>query len=320
MFALNPLDWNFHFDLADGMIAAPQEMVAEFGALALAVSEAAGKALPAELAGAAEGADPANYRKLAQALQDSERAVLLVGQAAMAHPQASWLRTLSAWVAEATGASLNLLPLGGNTAGAVTMGALPREGGLNARTMLEQPRKSYLLWDLDPDLDFDDPALALRALGEAESVVAIGSFANPALRRVATVLLPLAPWPETEGSFMNLEGRRFDIRPAGRAAGEARPGWKILRRLGAQLGLDGFDQVSLAQIQASLPASAPAAGGGCSKPAGHSGKGPGAGAYRRSAHVRGRRLVPAQWRLAGHRACRAWLCRSESGRCAGTGS
>ncbi len=261
VFALNPLDWEFHFDLADGMIAAPQEMVAEFAALAVAVSEATGKALPAEWAKAAHGADAANYRKMAASLHASDQAVLVVGQAAMAHPQASWLRTLAAWIADACGARLNLLPSGGNTAGAATMGAQPRAGGLNARSMLEQPRKTYLLWDLDPDRDFADPALALKALRQADSVVAIGSFANDALRRVATVLLPLSAWPETEGSFINLEGRSFVVRPAGRAAGDSRPGWKILRRLGAQMGLAGFDQVSFAEVHADLPESPPESSG-----------------------------------------------------------
>ena len=113
-----------------------------------------------------------------------------------------------------------------------------------------------LLWDIEPEYDLDDPVSSVAALGKADSVVAVTSFAGPALRRAATVLLPLAAWPETEGSFMNLEGRRFDVRPAARAPGEARPGWKILRRLGNECGLAGFDQVNLAEVQAGMPDSA----------------------------------------------------------------
>ena len=250
---LNPLAWNFHFDVADGMIAAPQEFVSELAGLAKAVAEATGVDVPERLQGVVNRADAEAYRAMAEQLKQAERGLVLMGQTAMAHGDAAWLRQLGAWLAKATGASLNLLPQGGNTAGAATMGAVPAEGGLNAQAMLAEPRKAYLLWDLEPDHDLEQPTRAMQALGQADHVVAVSSFAGPALRKVATVLLPLAAWPETEGSFMNLEGRRFDVRPAARAVGEARPGWKMLRRLGASCGLSGFDQVSLAEVQAVMP-------------------------------------------------------------------
>jgi NADH-quinone oxidoreductase subunit G len=250
---LNPLAWNFHFDVADGMIAAPQEFVAELAGLVKAVAEATGTVVPEAFQEVVNRADAEAYRGMAEQLKQAERGLVLVGQAAMTHGDAAWLRQLSAWLAEATGAALNLLPHGGNTTGATAMGAVPAEGGLNARAMLEQPRKAYLLWDLEPDQDIDNPQAAMKALGQADHVVAVSSYAGPALRKVATVLLPLAAWPETEGSFLNLEGRRFDVRPAARAVGEARPGWKMLRRLGSTCGLGGFDQVSLAEVQAAMP-------------------------------------------------------------------
>ena len=84
------------------------------------------------------------------------------------------------------------------------------------------------------------------------------AFASESVCKVADVILPLAAWPETEGSFMNLEGRSFAVRPAGRPVGESRPGWKVLRRLGELCGLAGFDQVDLAEVRATMP-DAPAA-------------------------------------------------------------
>jgi len=257
VYALNPLDWDFHFDLAGGMVAAPQELLTEFGALARAVADATGQALPESLAAAAADGDAGAYTAMAEALRDGERVLVLVGQAALGHAEAAWLRQLAAWIASATGARLNLLPVGANTTGACAAGALPGDGGLDARGMLDAPRQAYLLWNIEPDRDLEDPAASLAALNGANAVVAATPFAGPALRRVATVLLPLAAWPETEGSFLNLDGTRFELRPAGRAPGEARPGWKILRRLGGDLGLDGFDQVNLEEVQAALPAGAP---------------------------------------------------------------
>ena len=259
IYALNPVDWNFHFDLADGMIAAPQEMVAELAALAQAVAEVSGKALPEALQPALGSADVAAYRAMAEGLCKANKPSVIVGQAAMTHGQASWLRQLARWLAEASGAALNLLPYGGNTTGAAAMGALPQHGGLNAADMLATPRKSYLLWDLEPARDLENPARAMQALNQAEGVIAVTSYASDALLEVADVLLPLAAWPETEASYMNLEGHRFAVRPAGRAVGESRPGWKILRRLGEACELPGFDQVDLAEIRAAMPEAAPAA-------------------------------------------------------------
>ena len=258
VFVLNPLAWNFHFDVADGMIAAPQEFVGELAGLVKAVAEVTGAEVPEAFRGVVDHATADAYRGMAEQLKQAERGLVLVGQSAMMHGDAAWLRQLSAWLAKATGASLNLLPQGGNTTGAVAMGAVPVEHGLNAQAMLATPRKAYLLWDIEPDADLEQPARAMQALGQADHVIAVSSFASPALRQVATVLLPLAAWPETEGSFLNLEGRRFAVRPAARAVGEARPGWKMLRRLGAACGLGGFDQVSLAEVQAIMP-DAPAA-------------------------------------------------------------
>ncbi len=252
--ALNPLGWNFHFDLAADILAAPQEMVAELAGLASAVAEAAGTQLPGPLAGAG-GEVSDTHRDMARRLVGAERGAVIIGQFAMAHPQASWLRQLSAWLAEASGARLNVLPHGGNTTGAEAFGAIPHgTDGLDARRMLESPRKAYLLWDFEPDFDVSNPTLAREALEAADTVVAVASLADESLRARADVLLPLAPWPESEGSVFNLEGTRFPLRAAGRRNGDSRPGWKILRRLGEELGLDGFDQVSLEEVQAEMPA------------------------------------------------------------------
>ncbi|NND44521.1 MAG: molybdopterin-dependent oxidoreductase [Xanthomonadales bacterium] len=118
--------------------------------------------------------------------------------------------------------------------------------------MLENPRSAYLLWDFEPDFDIANPALALAALSGAEKVIAVSSFATDHLEALADVILPLAPLAESEGTVHSLDGNAIAFEPAGKAAGESRPGWKILRRLGAALGLDEFDQVDLAELRAEM--------------------------------------------------------------------
>jgi len=110
------------------------------------------------------------------------------------------------------------------------------------------------LWDLEPEFDIDNPAAAMAALQKAESVVAVSVFATESLRQVASVILPLAPLAESEGSLVNLDGDSIPYAPAGKVQGDARPGWKILRRLGDELGLEGFGQVSLAELQTEMQA------------------------------------------------------------------
>jgi len=259
--AINPLDWSFTFDTSLDAIVAPQRMVGELAALAAAVEKVTGKPAPGSVRGELDRASVVDrHQQLAERLSGSGKGLCLLGQFAMAHPNAAWLRVLAAYIAEATGSALNLLPHGGNPVGAWQAGAVPHRGpggqpqtgGYPAGRLLETGRRAYLLWGVEPDYDCDNPAGAMRALAGADTVVAVTSFATDSLREVAEVILPLAPHAEAEGSFINLDGTTQSFVAAGKAQGEARPGWKILRKLGGELGLQGFAQVSLAEVQADL--------------------------------------------------------------------
>ena len=244
--ALNPVDWNFHFSLANQLITAPQNMVSALASVAKAVSAKTAKALPEAFSAAVAGEADESHAAIAEMLCGEGPAMLVLGQAALAHAQASWLRQLSAWIADASGASLNILTHGANATGASLGAAQPVAGeGLNARDMLTNPLKAYLLWDVEPDHDFANPALAMAALGSADTVVAVSSFANEALKATADIILPLAPLAESEGTFYTFDGQSRSVESAVKPNGDCRPGWKILRRLGENLELDGFAQVDL---------------------------------------------------------------------------
>src|SRR3954467_2618822 len=110
--------------------------------------------------------------------------------------------------------------------------------------MLEQPRKAYVLLNLEPELDCHDPGTALRALHAADFVVALTPYGSTTAADYADVLLPIAPFTETSGSFVNCEGRLQSFNGAVKPLGDARPAWKLLRVLGNLLGLSGFEQDS----------------------------------------------------------------------------
>ncbi len=256
--ALNPVDWNFPFDLESKFICSPQNMVTELAALAKAVSGLAGSEFPEALQSAFKSVQPGeSHQELAALLLGDGTKMLILGQACMAHPQAAWLRELAAWIADATGAANNHISFGANSTGAAMAGALPCRGaggrdldhGLDVRGMLATPLKSYLLWDVEPEFDFANPTMAMAAFNDAERVVAVAAFAGEGLKNCADVILPLAPVAESEGRFYALDGQYFDAQQAGRPSGNAKPGWKILRRIGAALELAGFDQVDLAGLR-----------------------------------------------------------------------
>ena len=188
---------------------------------------------------------------IAASLLGGERKAVLLGNAAAQHPQAGVILTLANWIAEHTGATVGYLGEGGNTVGAQLVGALPGPGGLNAGQMLTQPMKALLLLNTEPVLDAADAAAARAALSASGLVVALTSFKDLdlGLADVADVMLPIAPFTETAGTFVNAEGRVQSFHGVVKPLGDARPAWKVLRVLGNLLGLDGFDQETADELK-----------------------------------------------------------------------
>ncbi|MDO8375918.1 MAG: molybdopterin-dependent oxidoreductase, partial [Aquabacterium sp.] len=191
----------------------------------------------------------ADAEVVAQALLSGERKAVLLGNAAAQHPQAATLLALAQWIGSQTGASVGYLTAAANTVGSQLVKALPGAGGLNAGQMLSQPMKALLLLDVEPVLDAADAAAAQAALAGSGLVVALTSFKDAAVAN-ADVLLPIAPFTETAGTFVNAEGRVQSFTGVVKPAGETRPAWKVLRVLGNLLGLSGFDHETSDEVRA----------------------------------------------------------------------
>jgi NADH-quinone oxidoreductase subunit G len=123
---------------------------------------------------------------------------------------------------------------------------------MNAQAMLTSPRKAYLLLHAETDLDAADPGAARAALEAAECVIALSPFRSGVAEH-ADVVLPISPFSETAGTFINCEGRVQAFNGVAPPLGEARPAWKVLRVLGSLLGLDGFAQDSIEAVRLELP-------------------------------------------------------------------
>ena len=191
----------------------------------------------------------AHAEVVAQALLSGARKAVLLGNAAAQHPQAGQLLALAQWIAAQTGASVGYLTADANTVGAQLVNALPGAGGLNAGQMLRQPMKALLLLDVEPSFDAADPAAASAALAGSGLIVALTSFKDAAVDN-ADVLLPIAPFTETSGTFVNAEGRVQSFTGVVKPAGDSRPAWKVLRVLGNLLGLPGFSHETSEAVRA----------------------------------------------------------------------
>jgi len=187
-------------------------------------------------------------RKMAESISGGETRAVFLGNMAQHHPDYSQIHALAQAVARLAGASFGVLGEAANSVGAVAVGAIPRCGalgqpavnGLNAQQMLTQPLRAYLLLSVEAELDTHDPVAAMASLNAAEFVVVMSPYKGKSLD-YADVLLPIAPWTETSGTFINTEGRVQSFGAVVKPLGETRPAWKVLRVLGNLLGLSGFD-------------------------------------------------------------------------------
>ncbi len=223
--------------VAHRLIVKPSGLVAALAQVAKALREA-GRDVGAL---ALDGVIPTDTaRAIAQSLLAGGRTAVLLGAYAQQHPAATELHALAQAIARASGATLGFLPAAANAVGADVVGCRPGTGGLDALAMLRQPRKAYVLLGSEPELDAADPVQARAALEAAELVVALTPFKDRA-SAYAHVMLPIAPFTETAGSFVNMEGRLQSFQACVPPLGETRPAWKVLRVLGNLLGLAGFE-------------------------------------------------------------------------------
>jgi NADH-quinone oxidoreductase subunit G len=211
---VNPVDFDFAFDIASKQIVSPSQ-----------------------LASAVARVD----------LGSPGHAVLIVGGVAESGPHAAGIRAAVRDFAAARNVAVCRIPQGANALGLSRAGVLP--ASRDAQSMLRDPRSAYVIYGIEPGLDFADQAMALQALGKAQ-VVAFSQFACQSTRAVADVVLPIGALPEIDATLTNLEGREQRAVAAGKLPGEARAGWRVLRALGGELGAAGFEFTDLAGVRA----------------------------------------------------------------------
>ena len=228
--------------VANKSIVAPGELASSLAQILNALAAEKSATLSGELQKVVGAVQPTTQaRAIAHSLASGERAAVLLGNFAQQHPQAVQIAVLAEQIAALCAAKFGYLGEAANSVGGYLAGALPSAGkGMNAAQMVESPRKAYLLLNVEAELDLHDPQQAVAAMHAADMVVALSAYRHRAAE-YADVMLPIAPFTETSGTFVSTEGRVQSFRGAVKPLGEARPAWKVLRVLGNLLELPGFD-------------------------------------------------------------------------------
>ncbi len=252
IYAINPVDYDYHFDVAGKIIVSPQEMPLQLANLVLAMTDDATR-LPDELQRLLIGLKPdATIKAMAWALCQPN-AVVVTGSLCENHPQAALMRSLLVWLEKLSGARLLRLTTGANSAGASVAGMLPHRAaagkcvepvGLDVQAAIDAKLHGYFLMAAEPGFDFANPHAARQSMLGAEFVVVLSAYQNESIKDYANVILPMAPFAETSGTYINVDRLWQTVKGALAPHGESRPAWKILRVLANLLQCDGFDYTS----------------------------------------------------------------------------
>jgi NADH-quinone oxidoreductase subunit G len=181
---------------------------------------------------------PAAVSSFKDILAGGRNAAVFLGNFALQHPQAAQIHA----AAQSLGVKLGVFGEAANSVGGYLAG-LPSGGNVNE--ILK--KRSFILVNVEPELDLADPVAARRATHAADFVVSLTPWKTGL--DFADVLLPIAPFTETSGAFVNAEGRVQSFHAVVHPLGDARPGWKVLRVLGSLLGRQGFDFDTVDQVR-----------------------------------------------------------------------
>lgn len=254
IFALNSIDYPFHFSLKNKIITAPTNWIGELKAIAKAL---ASEQCPDEMADLLKEVTPTQAQQaFAEQLKKGENKTIIVGLQAYYHPQGSLIRSLSRAIAHLLKAKYGELTPGSNSVGAEFAGCVPHreaggieltERGGNVQAMLAAKHKAYVLLNVEPQYDFLNTQAALTALSQA-SVIAMTPYVTDSIKAHATVLLPMCAFSETSGSYYNVSGQIQQFTACTKPLGQSRPAWKILRVLGNLLQVNGFEYNSSDEV------------------------------------------------------------------------
>ena len=198
------------------------------------------------------GAGPDSFAKsVEKALTGKQKPIFVIGQGALNRADGAAVLSMVAEAARKLGVvkdgwnGFNVLHTEAALVGALDLGFVPGEGGLDTAAMLKSGALDVLFL-----LGVDEVVVP-----EGAFVVYQGTHGDAGAHR-ADVILPGAAFTEKSGLYVNTEGRVQMTNRASFPPGEAREDWAILRALSAVLG-NALPFDTLAQLRKSLFAAHP---------------------------------------------------------------
>ncbi|HEX22125.1 MAG TPA: NADH-quinone oxidoreductase subunit G [Chromatiales bacterium] len=256
--SVSPANFSYHFPQLASRVST--NMLEELVAIAKALLGKSAKTAPEGFAALSKSVEVADlHSQIAESLLNGQSASVLMGEAAINDTQFSAIRSIATLIAELSDSRPGYLPAGGNGAGAWQAGALPHRkaggrpasvNGKNIAQMLDSDMKAYLLLNTEPEADC--VGAARETMEKAQFVVSLTPYSSDAVMAYADVILPISPFTETSGTFVNAEGRWQSFEGVVPPLGDSRPAWKVLRVLGNLFNCDGFDFIESSEVLAEL--------------------------------------------------------------------
>lgn len=258
--SVNPAGFSCHFPRLANLVAT--NMLEELIAIAKALLDKSAKTAPEGFAALGKSVEVAEvHGQIAESLLNGRSTSVLMGEAAINDTRFSAIRSIATLIAALSDSRPGYLPTGGNGAGAWQAGALPHRkaggrpasvNGKDIAQMLASDMKAYLLLNSEPEADCADTGAAREAMEKAQFVVSLSPYSSEAVMAYADVILPVSPFTETSGTFVNAEGRWQSFAGVVSPLGDSRPAWKVLRVLGNLFNCDGFDFIESSEVLAEL--------------------------------------------------------------------
>jgi len=251
-------DFDLRFDCLENIVTHPASLVNELAGIAVALNAD----IPASIKTIVDKATAgAQHKAIAESLKSAKSGLIMLGQISQMHPDYSILELLAQAIAQAAGITCSSLPASANTVGAWQAGIVPHrlpggvkngQPGRNIAEMIASPLSALILHQVEPQEDCADPRAALNAARAADFIVATTTFVNDEIRDYANVILPVAPYTETDGSFVNMEGLAQSFNAAVKTYAESSPAWKVYRVLGEQLGIENYQYETANEVMADI--------------------------------------------------------------------
>jgi len=245
VFAVNPAEYSFNYKVTHS--GQDNGMVLELAGIAKAACDLAGN----DQAWLNDISATESQTAIAKTLLDSDKSSIMLGQISQMHADYATIVKLANIIEINTKSTLNILPIAANEVGAHLVEFLPKSGK-NSAQMIAEGMKAFINMNLEPEYDFTDGAAAKSAMINAGFVVNLTAFDSEVQREYADVMLPIATFAETAGTFVNATGLKQSFKMTVEPKGDAKAAWKILRVLGNMLDVEGFDYTHSNEVLAEV--------------------------------------------------------------------